>query len=41
MSNDIRRRSGDEKAVKAARRKPSQHKVKRVAEGDGPAAEAS
>ena len=30
-----------DKAVKAARRKPSKRKVKRVAEGDGPAAEAS
>nr|WP_307804057.1 site-specific integrase [Micromonospora echinofusca] len=29
-----------DKAVKAARRKPSKRKVKRVAEGDGPAAEA-
>ncbi|MFG2052108.1 hypothetical protein ACGFIW_32355 [Micromonospora sp. NPDC048935] len=30
-----------DKAVRAARRKPSKRKVKRVAEGNGPAAEAS
>ena len=30
-----------DKVIKAARRKPSKRKAKRVAEGDGPAAEAS